>query len=135
MKIGIIGSIKFENKMKIKDFLFLLKEKYKDNLRGVTIITGGYRYGADNYIKKIALEWGFDFQSIPTFHAPHNMYVPGDLTPNLFGKKWSIKHFYARNKLIANRSDTVVLFGSGEAISDKIIEYAEEKNKKCIIID
>ena len=31
MKIGIIGSKKFENKKKIKDFLFLLKEKYKDN--------------------------------------------------------------------------------------------------------
>ena len=115
--------------------LFLIKEKHKDNLRDVTIITGGYRYGADNYIKKIALEWGFDFVSIPAFCDSHNMYVPEDLPAHLFGKKWRIGYFYARNKLIANRSDMVVLFGRGEAISDKIIEYAEEKNKKCIIID
>ena len=43
MKIGMIGSKKFENVKKIKDFMFLLKRKYKDNLSAVTIITGGYK--------------------------------------------------------------------------------------------
>ena len=135
IKIGMIGSKMFEDIVKIKDFMYLIKQKYKDNPNNVTIITGGYKYGADNHIKKIALEWGFDFESIPTFHDTHNMYVPEDLPPSKFGRKWNMKHFYARNKLISNRSDMVVLFGSGESISDKIIEYAKEKNKKFVIIN
>ena len=135
LRIGMIGSKRFENIVKIKDFLFLLKQKYDDNPQDVTIITGGYKYGADNHIKKIALEWGFDFESIPTFHDSHNMYVPEDLPPNKFGKKWNIRHFYARNRLIANRSDMVVLFGSGEDISDSIVEYAKKKNIKFQIIN
>ena len=130
IKIGMIGSKRFENTTKIKDFLFLIKQKYGKNTSDVTIITGGYKYGADNHIKKIALEWGFDFESIPTFHDQHNMYVPEDLPPHKFGKKWNMKHFYARNRLIANRSDMVVLFGVGEDISDSIIEYAQKKDKK-----
>tara|TARA_Y100000361_G_scaffold132577_1_gene130115 strand:+ start:92 stop:508 length:417 start_codon:yes stop_codon:yes gene_type:complete len=134
IRIGMIGSKKFENTNKIKDFLFLLKEKYKSNPKDVTIITGGYKYGADNHIKKIALEWGFDFESIPTFHDQHNMYVPEDLPSHMFGKKWNMRNFYARNRLIANRSDMVVLFGTGELISDSIIDYARKKNKKYTII-
>tara|TARA_Y100000361_G_C11147252_1_gene338802 strand:- start:1336 stop:1752 length:417 start_codon:yes stop_codon:yes gene_type:complete len=133
IRIGMIGSKKFENVRKIKDFLFLLKNKYK-NTSDVTIVTGGYKYGADNHIKKIALEWGFGFESIPTFHDQHNMYVPDELPAHKFGKPWNIRNFYARNRLIANRSDMVVLFGKGERISDSIIEYAKKKNKKYTII-
>ena len=135
VRIGMIGSKRFENVVKIKDFLFLIKQEYKEDPSRVTIITGGYKYGADNHIKKIALEWGFDFESIPTFHDSHNLYVPEDLPPHKFGKKWNMKHFYARNRLIANRSDMIVLFGSGEDISDSIIEYAKKANKKYQIIN
>tara|TARA_A100001515_G_scaffold6435_1_gene5438 strand:- start:3987 stop:4403 length:417 start_codon:yes stop_codon:yes gene_type:complete len=134
VRIGMIGSKRFENTTKIKDFLFLLKQKYKSNPKDVTIITGGYKYGADNHIKKIALEWGFDFESIPTFHDQHNMYVPDDLPKHMFGKRWNMRNFYARNRLIANRSDMIVLFGKGELISDSIIDYAKKKNKKYTII-
>ena len=82
------------------------------------------------------MEWGFGFESIPAFHDQHNMYVPESLPANKFGKKkWSIANFYARNRLIANMSDVVILFGSGEDISDSIIKYAKQKNKKFQIIN
>ena len=44
MKIGIIGSRKYEKKRTIKDFIFRIKEKYGE---GVTIVSGGCKDGAD----------------------------------------------------------------------------------------
>ena len=48
MKIAIVGSRKYTNKRKIKDFIFNLKEKFGDELE---IISGGQKHGADNYAK------------------------------------------------------------------------------------
>ena len=55
MKIGIVGSRKYENKRNIKDFIFRIKEKYGEE---VTIVSGGCKDGADKYAKKYALDFG-----------------------------------------------------------------------------
>ena len=51
MKIGVTGSSKYENKRKIKEFLF----KFKDQ-QGVEVVARGNKDGADKYIKKYAQE-------------------------------------------------------------------------------
>ena len=44
MKIAIIGSRRYENKKKIKDFIFKLKNEYGAR---TVIISGGCKDGAD----------------------------------------------------------------------------------------
>ena len=52
LKVGIVGSRKYENRKKIKDFIFKLKnEKGSDTI----IVSGGCSTGADRYAKKFAL--------------------------------------------------------------------------------
>ena len=50
MKIGLIGSMHYENKKKIKETVFMLKQKFGNDL----IIVGGgdNQNGADKYAKK-----------------------------------------------------------------------------------
>ena len=55
MKIGIVGSRRYENKKKIKDFIFKLKQEHGID---TIIVSGGCRDGADRYAKKYALELG-----------------------------------------------------------------------------
>ena len=70
LKVGIVGSRKYENRKKIKDFIFKLKnEKGSDTI----IVSGGCPTGADRYAKKYALELGLQYEEYPPAHQPHNL--------------------------------------------------------------
>ena len=132
MKIGIVGSRKYENKRNIKDFIFRIKEKYGEE---VTIVSGGCKQGADKYAKKYALDFGLQYEEYPPAHQPHNLYC--SLPANRYGKEYSIKHFFVRNKIIASVSDMVVAFIS-EGIKSNgsldTIKQAKKQGKKVKII-
>ena len=57
-KVAIVGSRKYTNKQRIKEFIFKLKEELED---GVEIVSGGQRDGADGYAKKYALEFNLKY--------------------------------------------------------------------------
>ena len=132
MKIGIVGSRRYENKKKIKDFIFKIKqEKGEDTI----IVSGGCKDGADRYAKKYALEFGFKYEEYPPAHFPHNLYCP--LPESRYGREYSPKNYHVRNKIIAGTSDYVVAF-IPEGIESKgtmsTLKYAEKLGKKYIII-
>ena len=72
MKVGIVGSRRYENKKKIKDFIFQLREGYGT---GTIIVSGGCKQGADKYAKKYALELGLQYEEYPPFHEVHIYFV------------------------------------------------------------
>ena len=49
MRVGIVGSRRYENKKKIKDFIFKLKQEHGED---TIIVSGGCKNGADKYAKK-----------------------------------------------------------------------------------
>ena len=54
-----------------------------------------------------------------------------------YGKPYSIKNFFARNKIIAGTSDIVVAFIPDEVEANgtkNVLEYAKKFDKKRIII-
>ena len=132
MKVAIVGSRRYENKKKIKDFIFKLKNEYGTD---TIIVSGGCKQGADRYAKKYALELGLQYEEYPPFHEVHNLYCP--LPSSRYGKPYSIKNYFARNKIIAGTSDFVVAFIPEGAKADgtmNTIDYAKKLNKKYIII-
>ena len=133
MKVGIVGSRRYENKKKIKDFIFKLKNEYGEDTK---IISGGAKDGADKYAKKYALELGLQYEEYPPFHEVHNLYCT--MPSSRYSKPYSIKNYFARNKIIAGTSDVVVGF-IPEGIEAKgtmnTINYAKKFDKKTIIID
>ena len=133
MKVAIIGSRRYENKKKIKDFIFKIKKEYGE---GTTIVSGGCKTGADKYAKKYALELGLQYEEYPPFHEVHNLYCT--MPSSRYGKEFSMKNFFARNKIIAGTSDFVVGFipdGVEARGTMNTLQYAEKFDKKTIIIN
>jgi predicted Rossmann fold nucleotide-binding protein DprA/Smf involved in DNA uptake len=133
MKIAIVGSRRYENKKKIKDFIFKLKQEYGTD---TIIVSGGCKQGADRYAKKYALELGLQYEEYPPFHEVHNLYCP--LPEACYSKPYNVKYFFARNKHIAKVSDYVVGFipdGVTSNGTNSTLKYAEKFDKKTIIID
>ena len=133
MKIAIVGSRKYENKKKIKDFIFKLKTEYGDT---TTIVSGGCKQGADKYAKKYALELGLQYEEYPPFHEVHNLYCT--MPESRYSKPYSVKNFFARNKIIVGTSDFIAAFipeGVEANGTKSVLEYAKKSNKKRIIIN
>jgi len=105
MKVAIVGSRRYENKKKIKDFVFKLKNEYGEK---TIIVSGGCKTGADKYAKKYALELGLKYEEYPPFHEVHNLYCT--MPESRYGKPYNIRNFFARNKIIAGTSDFIVAF-------------------------
>ena len=132
MKVAIIGSRRYENKKKIKDFVFKLKNEYGDK---TIIVSGGCKQGADKYAKKYALELGLQYEEYPPFHEVHNLYC--SLPESRYDKPFSMRNFFARNKILVGTSDFIVAFipkGVEANGTMNVLEYAKKLNKKRIII-
>ena len=132
MKVAIVGSRRYENKRKIKEFIFRLKNEYGTD---TVIVRGGCKQGADKYAKKYALELGLQYEEYPPFHEVHNLFCT--LPESRYGKPFSVKNFFARNKIIAGTSDFVLGFipdGVEARGTMNTLQYAEKFDKKTIII-
>ena len=132
MKVAIVGSRRYENKKKIKDFVFKLKQQYGEK---TIIVSGGCKTGADRYAKKYALELGLMYEEYPPFHESYNLYCT--MPESRYGKDFNMKNFFARNKIIAGTSDFIVAFipeGVEANGTKNVLEYAKKMDKKRIII-
>jgi len=132
MKVGIVGSRKYTNKNKIKDFIYELKEGFGDE---VEIVSGGCKFGADRYAKKYALEFDMKYVEFPAVHEPYNMHC---ILPRYkYGKPYAVWHFFERNKDIAKYSDKIVAFipeGIKSNGTMNTIGHAQKMKKKVIIL-
>ena len=133
MKIAIIGSRRYENKRKIKEFIFKLKQEHGEK---TIIVSGGCKQGADKYAKKYALELGLQYEEYPPAHHSYNLYCP--LGEHNYGKPYHVSNFFKRNKQIAIYSEIVVGFipkGVESKGTMSTINYAKKFEKKTVIID
>ena len=132
LRVAIVGSRDYENRQKIKKFVFKLK-----NEKGVdTIIVGNGKYNVGNYIKKYALEFGLQYQEFPPQHDTWNIYCPKDKKD--YDKPYNVKNFFARNKIIAAYSQYIVAFiprGVESRGAMSTINYAKKFGKKILVID
>ena len=132
IKIAIIGSRVYSNNIRVKNFIYELKVKYKDE---VTIVSGGQPQGADGFAKKYALEFDMKYVEFPPRHYTYNQHCI--LDQSHYGKKYFPKNFYDRNKQIVEYSDYVVAFMPKDDYTKgtlHTIEEAKKLNKKVIIL-
>ena len=133
MKVGIVGSRKYTNKNKIKDFIYELKEIFGDE---VEVVSGGCKFGADKYAKKYALEFDMKYVEFTAVHESYNMHCI--LPKYKYGKPYAVWHFFERNKEIAKYSDKIIAFipvGIKSNGTMNTIEHAQKMKKKVIILN
>lgn len=132
MKIAMIGSRRYENRRKIQDAIFRLKERFGDEL---IIISGGAKDGADKYVRKYAIDFGVTYHEYNPAHTTMNLY--SQMPKHYYGKPYHVSQFHHRNGLIAKACDKMIAFISKGDKADgtkSAINQALKLDKKVTII-
>ena len=132
VKIAIIGSRTYENKTKIRDMIFKLKQTFGSQLE---IVSGGAQQGADKYAKKYALELGVDYKEFNPAHTNKNLY--SGMPESYYGKPYHVSQLFHRNELIAMYADKMICFRSeGKSSgSDHAVSMATKHKKPVVIVN
>jgi hypothetical protein len=132
-KLAIIGTENYENKSKIKDFIF----KFKNQSKNIIISSGGRQYGADKYIRKYSIEFGLQYQEYNPAYTVKNLYSV--MYNSYYGKKFMLYHDTHRNKLMIDDNECIVIFNNEDEKWSRefedILKYCTKKEKKVIIIN
>jgi len=131
-KIGIVGSREYSNKIRVKNVIFELKNKFGSDME---IISGGCQHGADKYAKKYALDFQVNYKEFNPAHTVQNLYSA--LNENYYSKEYTPKNFFHRNKLLAKYVDYIIAFipeGINANGTMDTIKHAKKLGKKIVII-
>lgn len=132
MRIAIIGSRTYENKLKIKEMIFKLKSLFGSELE---IVSGGSQNGADRYAKKYALELGVKYTEFNPSHTVKNLYSA--MSEEYYGKPYHVSQLFHRNELIAKYCDKMIAFINTQTKSNgskHAVEMAQKHNKPFVIV-
>ncbi len=128
LKIGITGSNTYEDKRKIKQLLFKLK-----NQPNTEIICRGNKDGAEKYIKKYALEFNLNYIEVPVAHTSRSLY--SQLPDAYFNKPFSIRNYFIQQNIYIKQCDKFVVFGiDGDKIINNLLNAINKIQKNIIII-
>jgi len=128
LRIGVTGSSKYENKRKIKEFLFKFKEQ-----KGVEVISRGNKDGADKYVKKYALDFGLNYVEVPAAHTARSLY--SQLPEAYFNKPFSIRNYFIQQTIYIKQCDKFIIFGTdGDRVINNLLNAINKVQKNIIII-
>jgi len=103
--------------------------------KGIEIISGGAKDGADKYAKRFALEFGLDYSEFPPQHETHNIHCVMDAFNDC--KPYNVWSYHKRNKDLVKYSDKEVKFIKRDIINNgtkSALEYCKKINKKFVIL-
>lgn len=129
IRIGIVGSKKYENKRKIKDMIFKLKTELGNKME---IVSAGSKDGAEKYIRSYAIEFGCEYKEFLPSHWQRTLYSA--MGNSYFGKPYKKVNFFIRDNLLAKYIDYLIIFDKGTKENINLIKNVEKLNKKIVII-
>ena len=130
--LGITGTKTYENKIKIKNFIHKLRENFKGD---ITIVGLGDQNGADKYVKKYALELGYDYKEMNPPHTNKNLYSL--MSESFYEKPYSNKNFFMSSKIFCSYVNKCVVFDDSNTTDKKVnnlIKQLTKVKKKTIIL-
>ena len=133
INIAIIGSEKYDDKVKIKDFIYDLSLTKKDD---IIILSGGRLNGADKFVRNYAVKFGLEYIEYNPAYTQSNIYSIHQGYG--YDKPYSPKWAYGRNSAMIKACDKLIIFWpENKNINNEfnaIIKQAEKLNKKIIYI-
>jgi hypothetical protein len=133
IRLGITGTVTFENKIKIKKFIHQLKQQLTED---VQIVGLGDKNGADKYVRKYALELGCTYREANLPHTSPTLYSM--MTEGFYNKPYHVRNFFLRNQTFARYIDKLVVFDDSQGIDKKIaniLKAASKAHKKTIVVN
>ena len=132
MKVGMVGSRNYQNRQKIKNLIFELKQKFGDKLE---IVGTGDRYGAGLFVKKACTDLAVSYTEFPPLHEQWNSNCPEP--PYMYGKPYSPKYYAMRNTQIVEYSDMIIGFsvdGEKKSLVDQIERFSKKNDKDFVLL-
>jgi predicted Rossmann-fold nucleotide-binding protein len=132
IKIGVVGSRKYNNKISVEAVINECIKKYGND---ICIISGG-AIGADRLGKLIALNKKLKYIEFNPAHEAWNEY--SGMPQEWYGKPYNVKNYFERNSFIAEECQLLLAFIPVEHISNgtnDTIKKAKKLNKPVIIIN
>jgi hypothetical protein len=132
MKIAIIGNTNWQNKRKVKDILYSIKQKYPE----ATVVGGGGKEGANHMVKKYALEFGMEYAEYNPSFSGFNMYSA--MPKSYYGKQYHFSQLHHRMKLLALSCDYIMILTNDPEL-DPVLKtaynQAKKSNKSVVILN
>jgi len=132
MKIAVIGNTGWQNKRKVRDVLFELKQRFGPEL---VIIGAGGNEGANYMVRKFALEFEMNYQEYNPSFSGYNMYSA--LPESYYGKKYHFSQLHHRMKMLAESCDYLMIL-TNETKLDPVLKTAyntaNKFEKKVVIL-
>ena len=131
MNIALIGSPKYENIRKIRDFIFTIKERVGTN---TNIITRGNKDGCEKYVRKYALEFGLRYTEYNPAHTSRNLY--SGMSDEYYDKPFHPTQSLHQYNCIVNHADKIFYVGGIKPSEQKHFERLLNKfDKKVVYLD
>lgn len=133
VKLGITGTVTFENKIKVKNLIHKIKQELNED---VIIIGLGDKQGADKYIRKYALELGCKYQEANLPHTQPTLYSV--MHEGFYDKPYHIKNYFLRDSTFARYVDKLIVFDNSNGTDRKIhniIAAANKSKKKTVVVN
>lgn len=129
MRVGISGSTTFENRSKIKEMIYRIKQQ-----EDVIIVGIGDKHGADKHVRKYALEFGCDYKEANLPHTSPNLYSL--MADSFYNKPYHVRNFFLRNQTFARYIDRLLIFDDTAETEKKVINLikAANKAKKRVVV-
>lgn len=124
MKVALIGNTDWQNRRKIKDTLFQLKNKFPDNL---IILGAGGTEGANHMVKKYALEFDLQYTEYNPSFSGFNIYSA--MSESYYGKPYHFSQLHHRMKLLAQACEYMIIFSNQNKL-DPVLQTASATAKK-----
>jgi len=131
LRIGITGGRTYENKIQIRKFIHALKTQTNQS---IAIVSLGDQHGADKYIKKYALEFGYVYQECNPEYTTKNLY--SILSEAHYGKPYTPKSIHVRDKIFCMYVDKCVVFDNTNMADVKVVNLVKlfTRRKKSLIL-
>jgi len=124
MKIALIGNTDWQNRRKIKDSLFQLKQKFGND---VLVLGAGGKEGANQMVRKYALELELPYKEYNPSFSGFNLYSA--MSESYYGKSYHFSQLHHRMKLIGDSCDYMMIFNNQPTL-DPVLKTAYNQVKK-----
>ena len=123
-RVAVIGNTNWQNKRKVQETLYHLKDLFSND---VVIIGAGGVEGANNMVRKYALEFGMRYQEYNPSFSGYNIYSA--MPESYYGKSYHFSQLHHRMKLIAESCDYMIIMSNEETL-DPVLKTAYTNTKK-----
>jgi predicted Rossmann-fold nucleotide-binding protein len=130
MKVAVIGNKDWQNKRKVQETLRRLKTQFDE----VQVIGAGGSEGANNMVRKYALEFGMNYKEYNPSYSGYNLYSA--MPKTYYGKSYHFSQLHHRMKLIAENCDYMIIM-TNENKMDAVLKTAYSninKLKKPVVL-